>query len=130
MKRENKVYCLKEGYSPYIYKNEKSFIYCFPVSSGHIDLTFEFVISKDDLECLNANEYRFKILYFLLFFEAQSTFGTGNESPRKYRKDEFETCKNIALTKSERDLELYVKEFSNKKNLAEDYFKTFSKSVF
>lgn len=130
MKREDKVYCLKEGYSPYIYKNDKSFIYCFPVSSGHIDLTFEFVISKSDLECLKENQYRFKILYFLLFFEAQSTFGTGNENPREYRKDEFETCKNIVLTKSEKDLYLYIKEFSNKMNLAENYFTKFFKSVF
>lgn len=130
MKREDIVYRLKEGYAPYIYKNENSFIYCFPVSSGHIDLTFEFAISKTDLEHLRENEYRFKILYFLLFYEAQSTFGIGNKNPREYTKDGFETCKRIALTKSEKDLELYIKEFSKTKNLAEDYYETFLKSVF
>lgn len=130
MKREDIVYRMKEGYTPYIYKNENFFIYCFPVSSGHIDLTFKFAISKTDLEHLRENEYRFKILYFLLFFEAQSTFGTGNKNPREYTKDEFETCMNIALTKSEKDLELYVKEFSKRNNLAEDYYETFLKSVF
>ncbi|MCC2589655.1 hypothetical protein [Chryseobacterium sp. MFBS3-17] len=130
MKKEDKVYCLKEGYSPYIYKSEKSFIYCFPVSSGHIDLNFEFIISKADFECLKENQYRYKVLYFLLFFEAQSTFGTGTENPREFRKDEFETCKNIALTKSENDLALYIKEFSDKMNLSENYIKSFIKSVF
>jgi hypothetical protein len=130
MKRENIVYYLKEGYSPFIYKNKNSLVYCFPVSSGHVDLTFEFVISESNLEVLKSDEYRFKVLYFLLFFEAQATFGTGHKSPSKFSKEEFEMCKNKALKKSKKDLELYIKEFSNSMNLAEDYFETFSKSVF
>ncbi len=130
MERKNKVYCLKEGYSPFIYKNENSLVYCFPVSSGHADSTFEFVITESNLEDLKSNEYRFKALYFLLFFEAQSTFGTGNKNPRKYSKEEFEMCKNLVLSKPEKDLGLYIKKFSNRMNLAEDYFETFSKSVF
>ena len=130
MKRENKVYYLKKGYSSFIYKKNNSLVYCFPVSSGHADLTFEFVISESNLEDLKSNVYRFKALYFLLFHEAQTTFGTGRKSMRKYSIDEFEICKNIALKKSKKDLELYIKEFSNRMNLAEDYFETFSKSVF
>ncbi|HBI01987.1 MAG TPA: hypothetical protein DDY18_10240 [Flavobacterium sp.] len=130
MKRENEVYSLSGGYSPFIYKNKTGLIYCFPVSSGHADMEFEFDISEQDLDVLKSSNYRFKALYYILFNEAQSTLGTGHPNPRRYTTEEFEDAKNKVLYKSERELELYIKEFSKKKNIAEDYFQLFSKNVF
>lgn len=130
MKRENEVYSLSGGYSPFIYKSKTGLIYYFPVSSGHADMEFEFTISEQDLDVLKSSNYRFKALYYILFNEAQSTFGTGHPNPRRYTTEEFEDAKNKVLYKSERELELYIKEFSKKKNIAEDYFQSFSKNVF
>ncbi|UKM63471.2 hypothetical protein GSB9_00013 [Flavobacteriaceae bacterium GSB9] len=130
MKRENEVYSLSKGYSPFIYKGETGLIYCFPVSSGHVDMTFEFEISELDLDVLKSSDYRFKVLYYMLFHEAQSTFGTGHPKPRRFTAEEFEDTKNKVLYKSEFDLQSFIKEFSKKKNLAESYFQMFSNNVF
>ncbi len=131
MKRENEVYSLNGGYSPFIYKSKTGGLtYCFPVSSGHADMTFEFDISEQDLDVLKSSNYRFKALYYILFNEAQSTFGTGHPNPRRYTAEEFEDAKNKVLYKSEHELKLYINEFSKEKNLAEEYFQTFSKNVF
>jgi len=130
MKRENEVYRLTKGYSPFIYKSETGLTYCFPVSSGHVDMTFEFNISEPDLEVLKSSDLRFKALYYILFHEAQSTFGTGHPKPRRYTAQEFEDTKNKVLYKSEFDLQLFIKEFSKDKNLAESYFQMFSNNVF
>ena len=130
MKRENEVYSLSKGYSPFIYNREAGLTYCFPVSSGHADMEFEFEISKQDLDILKSSNYKFRVLYYILFSEAQSTFGTGHPNPRKYTIDEFEDAKNKVLYKSESELELYVKQFSKEKNLSEDYFQSFSRNVF
>jgi hypothetical protein len=130
MKRDNEVYSLTSGYSPFIYKNKKGLIYCFPVSSGHADITLEFDISEQDLEILKSSNYRFKALYYILFQEAQSTFGTGHPNPRRYTVEEFEEAKNRVFYKSENDLQLYIKEFSKRWNLGENYFQYFSSNVF
>lgn len=130
MKRENEIYRLNSGYSPYVYKSTTGLSYCFPVSSGHVDKVFEFDISEQDLETLKSSIFRFKALYYILFNEAQCTFGTGHTNPRRYTYEEFEDSKNKALYKSEHELKLYLIEFSRKYNLAEDYFETFSKNVF
>ena len=130
MKRATQVYSLSSGYSPFIYKGETELIYCFPVSSGHADMDFEFEISEQDLNELKSSTYKFKVLYFILFNEAQSTFGTGNPNPRRYTTEEFVNTKNKVLLNSESELELYLKEFSKEKNLSEEYFQQFSKNVF
>lgn len=130
MKRTSEVYSLSKGYSPFIYKSEIGLTYCFPVSSGHADLTFEFIISDRDLDVLKSNQFRFKALYYVLFNEAQSVFGTGHPTPRRYTAEEFESAKNTVLYISEHELLLYMKEFSKQKNLAEDYFQSFSKNIF
>ena len=131
MKRENEVYSLNGGYGPLIYKSKTGGLtYCFPVSSGHADMTFEFDISEQDLDVLKSSNYRFKALYYILFYEAQSTFGTGHPHPRRYTAEEFEDAKNKVLYKSEHELKLCIKDFSKKNNLAEEYFHLFSKSVF
>ena len=130
MKRDNEVYSLGNGYSPFVYNSENSLKYCFPVSSGHADLSFAFDISEQDLEVLKSSLFRFKALYFLLFYEAQSTFGTGHPNPRKYTAAEFETCKNKVLYQSEKWLASYITEFSKNRNLAESHFVSFSKNVF
>ena len=130
MKRENEVYSLSRGYSPFIYKSETALTYCFPVSSGHADMEFEFDISEKDLDVLKSSNFRFKALYYVLFNEAQSTFGTGHPNPRRYTAEEFQDAKNKVLYKSEHDLIVFIKEFSKEKNLAENYFQYFSKTVF
>ncbi|MCG8409958.1 MAG: hypothetical protein MI739_01600 [Bacteroidales bacterium] len=130
MKRESEVYSLSGGYSPFIYKSKTGLIYCFPVSSGHADMEFEFDISEQDLDVLKSSNFRFKALYYILFNEAQSTFGTGHPNPRRYTAEEFEDAKNRVLYKSEQDLMVFIKAFSKEKNLAEDYFQYFSKTVF
>jgi hypothetical protein len=130
MKRNSEVYSLSKGYSPFIYKSENDLIYCFPVSSGHADLTFDFVISELDLDILTSNQFRFKALYYVLFNEAQSTFGTGHPNARQYTTEEFESAKNKVLYQTENDLKFYIKEFSKQKNFAEDYFQSFSKNIF
>lgn len=130
MKKEHEVYSLKGSYSPFIYKSENGLIYCFPVTSGHVDKTFEFDISELDVEVLKSSDYRFKALYFILFHEAQSTFGTGHPKPRTYTADEFKDTKNKVLYISESDLQLYINEFSKDNNLAESYFQMFSDNVF
>ena len=130
MKRENEVYSLCRGYSPFIYKSETGLTYCFPVSSGHADMEFEFDISEKDLDVLKSSNFRFKALYYVLFNEAQSTFGTGHPNPRRYTAEEFEDAKNKVLYESEHELKIYIKEFSKKKNLAESYFQSFSNNVF
>lgn len=130
MKRNSEVYSLSKGYSPIIYKSETGLIYCFPVSSGHADLTFEFDISEQDLDILKSSQFRFKALYYILFQEAQSTFGTGHPNPRRYTVAEFENAKNKVLYNSENDLQLYIKEFSKRWNLGENYFQYFSSNVF
>lgn len=130
MKKNSKIYSLGKGYSPFIYKNETGLIYSFPVTSGHVDLTFEFTISAQDLDILKSHEFRFKILYFVVFHEAQSTFGTGHPKPRKYTSEEFENTKNKVLYTSETELKSYIKQFSKDKNLGEKYFDTFFRIVF
>ena len=130
MKRENEVYSLNRGYSPFIYKSNSGLTYCFPVSSGHADMKFEFEISEQDLDVLKSSDYKFRVLYYILFNEAQATFGTGHPNPRRYTTEEFEDAKNKVLYKSESELELYIKEFSKKKNLSKDYFQSFSSNVF
>ncbi|HKL41089.1 MAG TPA: hypothetical protein VJ962_00685 [Clostridia bacterium] len=130
MKRESEVYSLSGGYSPFIYKSKTGLTYCFPVSSGHADMSFEFDISEEDLLVLKSSDFRFKALYYILFNEAQSTFGTGHPKPRTYTAKEFEDTKNKVLCKSEHDLKVFIKEFSKEKNLAENYFQYFSKTVF
>jgi hypothetical protein len=130
MKKENEVYSLKGGYIPFIYKSETGLTYCFPVASGHVDMSFEFDISEDDLDVLKSSDYRFKALYYILFHEAQSTFGTGHPKPRSYTAEEFENTKNKVLYKSELDLQFFIREFSKGKNLAENYFQMFSNNVF
>ncbi len=130
MKRATEVYSLNGGYSPFIYKSNTGLTYCFPVSSGHADMDFEFKITEQDLDVLKSNNYKFKVLYYILFHEAQSTFGTGHPNPRKYTIEEFENTKNKVLYEPESELELYIKKFSKEKNLSEDYFQTFLKNVF
>src|SRR5690554_531514 len=130
MKRENEVYSLNRGYSPFIYKRKSGLTYCFPVSSGHADMEFEFDISEQDLDVLKSSNFRFKALYYILFNEAQSTFGTGHPNPRRYTAEEFEDAKNKVLYESEHELKIYIKEFSKEKNLAESYFQSFSNNVF
>ncbi len=130
MKRKSEVYSLSGGYSPFIYKSKTGLTYCFPVSSGHADMEFEFDISEQDLDVLKSSNFRFKALYYILFNEAQSTFGTGHPNPRRYTTEEFEDTKNRVLYKSEHDLMIFIKEFSKEKNLAENYFQYFSKTVF
>lgn len=130
MERENKIYSLNGCYSPSIEKSKTGLKYCFFVSSGHVDKVFEFEISKQDLEVLKSSNYKFKVLYYILFYEAQSTFGTGHSFPRRYTIEEFEDSKNKILYRSESELEFYTKEFSKEKNLAEDYFQSFSRNVF
>ncbi|MEK8179539.1 hypothetical protein WMW71_04220 [Flavobacterium buctense] len=130
MKKESEVYRLKEGYSPFIYKSETGLTYSFPVASGHVDRTFEFVISELDLDAIKSSAYRFKALYYILFHEAQSTFGTGHPKPRTYTAKEFEEVKNKVLYISEFDLQLYINEFSEGNNLADCYFQMFSDNVF
>ena len=131
MKRENEVYSLNRGYSPFIYKSDTGgFIYCFPVSSGHVDITFEFDISEQDLDVLKSSNYRFMALYYTLFYEAQSTFGSGHPNPRRYTAEEFDDAKNKVLYKAEDELKLYIKQFSRAKNFADEYFQMFSKNVF
>ena len=130
MKRESEVYSLSKGYSPFIYKSKTGLTYCFPVSSGHADMDFEFDISEQDLDVLKSSSFRFKALYYILFNEAQSTFGTGHPNPRRYTAEEFEDAKNRVLYKSEHDLMVFIKEFSKEKSLAENYFQYFSKTVF
>ena len=130
MKRESEVYSLRGGYSPFIYKSKTGLTYCFPVSSGHADMEFEFDISEQDLDVLKSSNFKFKALYYILFNEAQSTFGTGHPNPRRYTAEEFEDVKNRLLYKSEHDLMVYIKAFSKEKNLAENYFQYFSKTVF
>lgn len=130
MKRENEVYSLNRGYSPFIYKSKSGLTYCFPVSSGHADMEFEFDISEQDLDVLKSSNFRFKALYYILFNEAQSTFGTGHPNPRRYTAEEFENAKNKVLYESEHELKIYIKEFSKEKNLAESYFQSFSNNVF
>lgn len=130
MKRASEVYSLAGGYSPFVYKSKNGLIYTFPVSSGHADMDFEFEITEQDLDILRSNDYKFKMLYYILFNEAQSTFGTGHPNPRKYTIEEFENTKNKVLYQSDIELERFIKEFSKEKNLSEDYFQTFSKNVF
>ncbi|GAA4297201.1 hypothetical protein [Nibribacter koreensis] len=130
MKTNSEVYSLSKGYGPSIYKSETGLIYCFPVSSGHADLTFEFGISEQDLDILKSSQYRFKALFYILFQEAQSTFGTGHPNPRRYTVVEFENAKNKVLYNSEKDLQLYIKEFSKRWNLGENYFQYFSSNVY
>lgn len=130
MKRENEIFRLKDGFSPFIFKSETGLMYCFPVSSGHVDTSFEFDISEKDLDVLKSSDYRFKALYYMLFHEAQSTFGTGHPKPRRYTAEEFENTKNKALYKSEIELQLLIKTFSKEKNLGESYFQRFSDIVF
>ncbi|MCF8716415.1 hypothetical protein JM658_16425 [Joostella atrarenae] len=129
-KIENEVYRLKEGYNPFIYESETGLTYCFPVSSGHVDMSFEFDISEKDLEILKSSNYRFKALYFILFYEAQSTFGTGHSNPRRYTAEEFKNSKNKVLYQSENLLNDYIQGFTKKRNLSENYFESFSNSVF
>ena len=130
MKRNSEVYSLSKGYSPFIYKNKTGLKYYFPVSSGHADLSFEFDITEQDLDVLKSSQFRFKALYYVIYQEAQSTFGTGHPNPRQYTVEEFEDAKNKVLYKSENDLQLYIKEFSERWNLGESYFKKFSNNVF
>jgi len=130
MKKENEVYRLTKGYSPVIYKSETGLTYSFPVSSGHLDMSFEFDISELDLDVLKSSNYRFQVLYYILFHEAQSTFWTGHPKPRRYTAEEFEETKNKVLYKSEGDLQLFIKKFSKENNLAERYFQMFSNNVF
>jgi len=130
MKRATEVYSLSGGYSPFIYKSKNELIYTFPVSSGHADMSFEFGISELDLDILKSSNNKFKVLYYILFHEAQSTFGTGHPNPRRYTVDEFEITKSKVLQKSDSELESYLKEFSIEKNLSESYFQTFSDNVF
>lgn len=130
MKKENEIYSLKGSFSPFIYKSQTGLMYCFPVSSGHIDTSFEFDISELDLDALQSSAYRFKALYYILFHEAQSTFGTGHPKPRRYSAEEFENTKNKVLYTSEVELQLFIKTFSKEKNLGESYFQRFSDNVF
>ncbi|MBD0822717.1 hypothetical protein [Aestuariibaculum marinum] len=122
MKRNSEVYSLNKGYSSFIYKSETGLMYSFPVSSGFIDLSFEFAITEHDLNVLKSNNYKFKVLYYVVFYEAQSTFGMRHTTPRKYTAKEFEIAKNKVLYQYEPELKLYVKEFSKRRNLGEDYF--------
>lgn len=105
-------------------------MYCFPVSSGHAELSVEFPISEQDLEILKSDAFRFKAFYFILFRETQATFGTGHPNPRRYTFEEFEAVKKRVLYLPEIELKNYIKLFSKQMNLADDYFKTFSKNVF
>jgi len=130
MKKATEVYSLTSGYSPSIYKSKTGLTYCFPVSSGHADLEFEFEISEQDLDVLKSSDYKFKGLYYILFNEAQATFGTGHPNPRRYTVEEFEETKNKVLNKTESELKLFIKEFSRENNLSEDYFQSFSINVF
>lgn len=130
MKRDNEVYSLNGGYSPFIYQSESGLKYCFPVTSGHVDMSFEFDISEQDLDILTSSNFKFQALYYVLFHEAQSIFGTGHPNPRKYTTDEFADAKNKVLHKSDLELKLYIGEFSKEKNLSETYFESFSKNVF
>ncbi|KQR91998.1 hypothetical protein ASG01_13450 [Chryseobacterium sp. Leaf180] len=130
MSRDNLIYSLSNGYSPYIRKDENGLKYCFPVSSGHVDKDFEFFITDEDLDILRSSDYRFKLFYLVLFFEAQSTFGTGNRNPRTYKIEEFEKAKAIVLYQSESELHKYLLKFCKKYNLGDHYFQSFSKSVF
>lgn len=130
MARENEVYSLSKGYSPFISKNKNGFTYCFPVSSGHADTSLEFDISEQDLNILKSSEFRFKAFYFVLFYEAQSTFGTGHPNPRIYTDEEFESAKNKVLYQSENELKFYIHEFSKQRNFSEDYFQIFSNKIF
>ena len=88
-----RFYCLSKGYSPFIYESMAGLAYCFPVSSGHSEIEFEFNISDKDLDILKSSKLRFKALYYIVFNEAQSTFGTGHPNPRKYTVEEFEDAK-------------------------------------
>ncbi|MCM5663361.1 hypothetical protein [Galbibacter mesophilus] len=130
MKSDNQIFSLSTGYGPFISEGTTALLYCFPVTSGHIDKLFEFGISEIDFAILKSNNYKFKALYYILFHEIQSTFGTGHPSPRKYTNKEFEYVKNRVLHISNSELELYIKEFSRDKNLSEDYFQLFSKNLF
>jgi hypothetical protein len=130
MKRENEIYSLNKGYSPFVYKSTNGLTYCFPVSSGHAEMEFEFEISEKDLNILKTSVFRFKALYYMLFNEAQSSFGTGHPKPRRYTYEEFEEVKQKVLYESENELKLHIKEFSRAKNLAENYFDLFSKNIF
>ncbi len=130
MSRQNEIYSLGEGYQPFIYKNESHLFYCFPVSSGHAELLFEFRISGEDLDTLKSSLFRFKLFYFVLFFEAQSTFGSGVKSSKKFTINEFEAVKKIVFDKPEDELKLFIKQFSKKKNLAENYFEWFCDETF
>lgn len=130
MKQNQVIYRLKEGYNPMIFNKDNCFIYSFPVTSGHIDNTFEFQISKSTFDALVSNEYRFKLVYFILFHEAQKAFGTGNLKPRSFSIQEFEMYLNLVLTKSEIDLKKYCISYLYKSNFSEKYFDSFLESVF
>lgn len=130
MKRENEVFSLNRGYSPFVYKSNTGLTYCFPVTSGHVDMGFDFEISEQDLDVLKSSVFRFKALYFILFYEAQSTFGTGNSNPRKFSFEEFKDLKNKVLYETETEVKLHIQACSRKYNLAENYFDSFSRSVF
>lgn len=124
------VYRISGGYSPFISENESGLLYCFPVSSGHVDIYLEFNISEKDLEVLRANIFRFKVLYFILFHEVQLTFGTGNPNPRKYTIQEFEIIKKKVLYHPENEVRLYLNRYAKNRNKGEYYFESFSKNVF
>lgn len=130
MKRDNEIYSVNKGYSPFVYKSATGLNFCFPVTSGHVDMEFDFEISEQDLAVMKTSLFRFKALYYILFHEAQSTFGTGNSNPRIFKYEEFEVIKNNVLYKTENELTQRIKDFSKQKNLAENYFESFSRNVF
>ena len=130
MSLNKKVYSLNEGYSPYVFQSETGLKYCFPVSSGIVDLSFEFDISDQDLDLLKSSDLKYKALYFILFHEAQSTFGSGHPSPRQYTFEEFRATKDQVLNKPDKELEKFVKEYSKRRRNNKEYFYRFSKSVF
>jgi hypothetical protein len=93
-------------------------------------MEFEFEISEKDLDILKSSDFKFKALYYILFYEAQSTFGTGHPNPRKYKTEEFENVKKKVLYNPENEIELYFNELSKKRNLSKNGFEYFSETVF
>lgn len=126
MTRTKEVYKIKDGFNPYIWQDYNELFYTIPVSSGHTSLDYDFKISKDDLVKLKSSDFHFYALNYILFYEIQSTFGTGHPTPRVYTKEEFEEMKNKILSCNEKELKDYILCFSKKKNHGETYFETFT----
>ncbi|MCW1410021.1 hypothetical protein OLZ32_17315 [Rhizobium sp. 1AS11] len=65
--------CMGDGYEPHVDDIDGRLIYSLPVDSGHVSLSFEYVIEAGDLAVLLDDVYRRAVLHWVLHTKLQPT---------------------------------------------------------